>query len=209
MWTLTLTDTQHALLKRHLFPGDGLEAVALLLCGRAVSGDRMRLIAHDTHLVPYAACRRMKASVTCQPTDVLPKLLEQAAQTGLSLVKIHCHQRLDQFSEIDDASDRELLPSLEAWVPGPRGSAGVCWPTAASSRAASAAHGGFQMMDRVGVIGDDLVAWDLGRGPHEIQSMADASPRLWCGHVQSSSRASDRRRRLFRHGQCRDRPTCS
>ena len=32
--TLTLTSTQHAELHRHLFPDDGCEAVALILCGR-------------------------------------------------------------------------------------------------------------------------------------------------------------------------------
>lgn len=167
MWTsLTLNDAQHSLLKAHLFPGDGLEAVALLLCGRAASGDRMRLVLHEAHLVPYAACRRTEVSVTW-PTETLPGLLDRAARNGLSLIKIHGHQQLDRFSAMDDISDRELLPGLEAWARGPHGSAIMLAEGRVIARTVDP-EGGFRLVDRVSIVGDDLVSWDLDRRPQDV-----------------------------------------
>ena len=54
--TLALSGDQHERLKRFLFPGDGNEAVAILLCGRR-SGDRCyRLVVRDIHDIPYEDC---------------------------------------------------------------------------------------------------------------------------------------------------------
>src|SRR3990172_5172954 len=43
---LTMTADQHVELQKLLFPGDGLEAAALLLCGRRADGRRHRLLVH-------------------------------------------------------------------------------------------------------------------------------------------------------------------
>ena len=53
---LTLNGTQHAALKAHLFPGDGLEAAAFLLCGVRAGDRRTRLVAREVFPVPYSAC---------------------------------------------------------------------------------------------------------------------------------------------------------
>ena len=42
--TLSLTRGQHAELMAHLFPGDGLEAVAVALCGHRCGSDRHKLL---------------------------------------------------------------------------------------------------------------------------------------------------------------------
>jgi hypothetical protein len=39
-YAFRLTDQQHTTLQGHLFPGDGLEAAALVLCGRLKTRDR-------------------------------------------------------------------------------------------------------------------------------------------------------------------------
>jgi len=120
--SLTLTSGQHRQLAQHLFPGDGLEAVALLLCGRAGDGWRTRLVVNEIHLVPHGASVRSTTAVTW-PTALLEPLLEKAARKGKSIVKIHGHERLARFSDQDDRSDLELFPSLDCWAPGPHGSA--------------------------------------------------------------------------------------
>jgi hypothetical protein len=38
-YSFRLSGQHHRLLHEHLFPGDGLEAVAFVLCGRSRSGD--------------------------------------------------------------------------------------------------------------------------------------------------------------------------
>ena len=45
--TLALTGDQHEFLRRHLFPGDGNEAAAILLCGRRDGDRRKRLAVRD------------------------------------------------------------------------------------------------------------------------------------------------------------------
>ncbi len=55
---LTLTASLHERLHRHLFPCDGLEAAAILLCSRT-PGPRVRLLAQDAILVSYADCQRV------------------------------------------------------------------------------------------------------------------------------------------------------
>ena len=43
---LVLTDAIHTSLREHLFPGDGKEAAAILLCNR-YEGDSMKLLAKE------------------------------------------------------------------------------------------------------------------------------------------------------------------
>ena len=49
--TLTLTGRQHKQLRDDLFPGDGKEAVALLLCGYRGGERRHRLLVREVHRV--------------------------------------------------------------------------------------------------------------------------------------------------------------
>ena len=51
--SLTLTKNLHERLHAHLFPGDGLEAAAIILCARA-PGPRTRLLARDAIFVPVS-----------------------------------------------------------------------------------------------------------------------------------------------------------
>lgn len=123
--TLTLTEDQQVELRQHLFPGDGFEAVAFLACGRAAGTDRHRLVVRYLHLIPHAACERSRDRITWNAETIVP-LIEQAEIDGLSLVKVHSHpQGFPTFSEMDDASDAELLPTIRSWVEAdvPHGSA--------------------------------------------------------------------------------------
>jgi len=50
--TLSLTQAAHRQLLAHLFPGDGKEAAAVLVCTR-VPEPRVRLLVKDIVLVPH------------------------------------------------------------------------------------------------------------------------------------------------------------
>jgi hypothetical protein len=109
-----MTDRQHALLKQHLFPGDGFEAVALLLCGRArglPAAAVQRLVVHRVVVIPYTQCsERTPSRVMWQTHPYLLDLLVDAAKQGMAMVKIHSHPtNLETFSSTDDDSDRELF----------------------------------------------------------------------------------------------------
>lgn len=56
--SLRMTAQQHESLRQHLFPGDGLEAVAVALCGRTAALGVEVLLVHIIEFVPYSACKR-------------------------------------------------------------------------------------------------------------------------------------------------------
>jgi hypothetical protein len=112
--SVTMTEEQHRALCGHLFPGDGLEAVALLLCGRR-AGRRHRLLVREIIPIAHAECKRSADRVTWS-TEFLPALLERADKRDLSVLKIHSHAAYRQFSKIDDVADSALFPSLYGWL---------------------------------------------------------------------------------------------
>ena len=110
----------------HLLPGDGLEAVALAMCGRAVGPgpawpadlrvSRQALVVHRLVLVPYSRCERAENRVTW-PTDLLVPLLTEAARRNFAILKIHSHPGdYRRFSPVDDASDREFFGAVASWL---------------------------------------------------------------------------------------------
>lgn len=116
MVSLSLTEDQFAALQAHLFPGDGLEAVAFLACGRARGPDRERLVVREVLPIPHERCNRTPVFIQWNAEDI-ETLLYRAEIEGLSLVKVHSHPGgYPQFSEIDDASDAELLSTIRSWV---------------------------------------------------------------------------------------------
>jgi ThiF family/Prokaryotic homologs of the JAB domain len=117
--TLTLTSRQHEQLRGYLFPGDGKEAVALLLCGYRAGERRHRLLVREVHCVdPRGYSERSGTHVTWLPESVEP-LLERATRERLSVVKVHCHPNgYPRFSQTDDVGDTRLLPMLQGWVEG-------------------------------------------------------------------------------------------
>lgn len=68
---LRMTGHQHRLLKTHLFPADGNEAVAFAICGRR-SGDEVHaLCVRELHMVPHERCRdRSRNRVTWSTDEV-------------------------------------------------------------------------------------------------------------------------------------------
>lgn len=158
--TLTLTAGQHAELRAHLFPGDGLEAVGLLLCGRHATRDGHRLIVHRIVKVPYDLCSLRTPDRVTWSTEQLPSLLAEAGKRGWALVKIHGHSAFPHFSSFDDIADRELFPSVHSWVEdaGPHGSAIMMEDGRVFGRAFHA-DGEETPFSMVNVVGDDLTFW--------------------------------------------------
>ena len=114
--SLSLTGDQHDRLQGHLFPGDGLEAVAFLACGRASGADRHRLVVRRVECIPHEQCTRRRDRVTWN-AEAIEDLLNLAEVEGLSLIKVHSHPGgYPQFSRVDDSSDSELLPTIRSWV---------------------------------------------------------------------------------------------
>lgn len=109
--TLVLPGSSHRALTQHLFPGDGKEAAAILLCSR-FEGDGLKLLLRGVLLVPHEKCRRTPVSLTW-PGDYLDQALEAAKQEDLSILLLHSHPTgAYGFSAVDDESDQDAVRAL-------------------------------------------------------------------------------------------------
>ncbi|MBS0248417.1 MAG: ThiF family adenylyltransferase [Proteobacteria bacterium] len=167
--TLALSGDQHAELRRHLFPGDGEEAVAILLCGRRDGDRRHRLVAQRVLGVPYEVCDRTPERVTW-PTDAIAHLLDEAAAKGLSVVKVHSHPTgYPRFSETDDTADARLFPAVHGWVEGSLVHASaVMLPGGEMFGRTVAADGSVEPIHLIAVAGDDLHFWFANAGARDL-----------------------------------------
>lgn len=120
---LTITNADHRKLRNHLFPGDGLEAAAILLCART-PGPRVRLLAKEVLLVPHSACKERRSDYLVWPGSAIEEAIDLAEADGLSLILTHSHPAgLFGFSRQDDRSDLATMPSIFQALGGLHGTA--------------------------------------------------------------------------------------
>lgn len=169
--TLAFSGDQHEHLKNFLFPGDGKEAVALLLCGSRDGDRRHRLTVREIHDVPYEHCAVRTASRVTWSPDYIDDILERAAGQRLSVVKVHSHPNgYAAFSSTDDNSDAQILPMIRGWVEGDllHGSAVMLPDGQMFGRMLRG--DAFESIDCISVAGDDLHFWYANAGSVEMPS---------------------------------------
>ena len=198
--TLRLTGRQRAALAAHLFPGDGCEAVAFVLCGRRRGAPREVLVGHEVRPVPHEACPVRTPTRVEWPTSELAAALERAAAEGLALVKVHSHPTGHRaFSSFDDASDRSAFRFVHGWLGETQGDAphasAVMLPDGALIARTVGVDGSFRAIGRVAVVGDDLDVYDLDADAAEVSGAT--FPAFALRHVQAFGRGTfERLRRL-------------
>jgi len=169
--TLAFSGDQHEHLKNFLFPDDGKEAVALLLCGRRDGDRRHRLTVREIHEIPFEYCPvRTTTRVTWSP-DYIDTILERAAAHSLSVIKVHSHPNgYAAFSITDDEGDERLLPMIRGWIEADllHGSAVMLPSGEMFGRILRGA--GFEPIDCISVAGDDLHFWYPNAGSEQTPS---------------------------------------
>ena len=168
--SMALSAPQHAALRAHLFPGDGKEAAAILLCSRVI-GLRIKLMVREQILVPHAHCERHHDYLDW-PGDYVEQALEQAEQDDLSIVLLHSHPGgLFAFSQADQGSDAQVMPAIFAGRPKRykdknwHGSAIMLGDGAMRVKLYDESHQSLEV-EVVGVFGDDLrFFWNPDRFP--------------------------------------------
>lgn len=159
--SLRMTGKQHSALQNHLFPGDGLEAVAVGVCGRHRGDHGHVLTLQDIVHIPYDQCRRTDLDVTWS-TSQLEKLLVRAIERDLAVAKFHCHPGgFARFSETDDKADADLFGSVHGWTDGvdPHVSV-VMLPGGRMFGRAIHTDGRFERLRRIAIAGDDIRFFD-------------------------------------------------
>lgn len=156
--TLALAGVTHEALRAHLFPGDGNEAAAILVC--ASSPDpRCRLVVRQAILVPHDACSVRAPDAIVWPGSYIEDAIDVAEPEALAILLLHSHPGgwLD-FSHIDDASDAAVLPGLFEAFGACHGSA-VMTPDGAIRARLYSPDMRFAPVDLITVAGDDILYW--------------------------------------------------
>lgn len=178
--TLTLNAIQYAKLQAHLFPGDGCEVVAIILCGRRAGERRHRLVAREVHPIPYDQCYARTPQRVTWPTDAIASLLDHAETRGLTVVKVHSHTSgYERFSATDDDGDRRLMPVIRDWFDiDLHHASAVMLPDGRMFGRYLTGEGRFQPLAHINVAGDDLLFWYAGEHAGE-------TPNFAASHVQA------------------------
>ena len=172
-YSLRMTGAQHQALRSHLFPGDGLEAVALLLCGRASGIHQHVLSVREVVHVPLDQCQRHPDRITW-PTTFVDPLLTRCYNKGQAIVKVHCHPGdYRQFSTVDDESDRRLFSSVASLLDDGLAHASVIMLPDGScfGRVLDSDGGPLAPLSSIMAVGDDLLIWPDG-GPANVRAFA-------------------------------------
>lgn len=169
---LRISGDHHRALRAHLFPGDELEAAALLLCGQRRGTERTILTAAEFFPVPYEACTERKPDRLSWKTEAIIPALERAAKRNYSVVKIHSHPTaFGSFSSLDDDSDSRLFPSVFGWIDGVPHASAVMLPGGRMFGRTVDDRGRFGPLDSIAIADSDLHFWHLQN--HDIRAAFD------------------------------------
>lgn len=173
-YQLRFTGQQVADLYAHLFPGDGNEAVALVLCGRLQEDNTHILCAHRVLYIPHDKCHERGPLVVRWPAELGRSIYEEAMRKHMAVLKVHSHLGYyRQFSEVDDQSDLDLFSSLHGWTnDGMPHASAVMLPNKEIFARVVTADLRFAPVDRVLVAGDDISFFDFDP-PHRAVAAKD------------------------------------
>ena len=158
---LRIQGRHYNMLKNHLFPGDGKEAVAVLLCGRHETDEASILLSHQIVLIPHEECERDENFVKWKTERVI-SFLEEVEKRNFAIVKIHSHPTgYPKFSEVDDESDAAFFPAAFSWseTENVHGST-VMLPGGKIFGRVYHRNNSSEPIDRVSVAGNEILTWD-------------------------------------------------
>ena len=156
--SLTLTKCQHEELRGMLFPGDGLESAAILIC-RYTGPKRERLIVADILNVPDSACATRKRDFVSWPGSSIEEAIDKAEQHADAIILTHSHPGgWLKFSKVDDASDRLTMPGLFAAIEAddPYHGSAIMTPDGAMKIRIYDETGGLQEISQVWRVGQNI-----------------------------------------------------
>lgn len=109
---LRICEEDFDVIRKHLFPEDGKEAIAFALCGRAQAEDRLIFTVKEILTIPYERCEREEDYLHWKTEDVLP-IMNKAMNQHMAIMRIHSHPGgWPHFSKFDLATDEEFFGSL-------------------------------------------------------------------------------------------------
>jgi len=116
-YMLKMAGIHYDALRKHLYPGDGFEAVSIALCSRSCFDTSTYFYVYKVQNIPYEDCTIRENGFLFWRTQIILPLLIEAEKKNLSVMKIHSHPSgYSQFSETDNNSDLDLFTSVLGWT---------------------------------------------------------------------------------------------
>jgi hypothetical protein len=172
-------------LRQHLFPGDGLEAAALLLCAQV--GERWKkLLGREIVAVPHNRCVRTRDFLTW-PGEYVEAAIDKAALRNDAVIAVHSHPGgLYTFSSADDESDVVLMGALQHGTDQIAGSAIMIPGGALRARVYDGGRAAVPV-DLVMTVGNDIRTWwndgATAQGPSSPAMAFTGEMRAWLGRM--------------------------
>ena len=165
-YALRFTHGQHQQLRAHLFPGDGKEAVAILLCGKRAGASRHILTVREIHPVPYEQCLERTPTHVKWSTDIIDSLLPSVIGNDFCIVKVHSHVTdWRYFSDTDNSSDEMIFGSIANLLGDAARNASVVMLPSGEMFGRAIVDGKIgELLSSIMVVGDDLHIWQPYRG---------------------------------------------
>lgn len=159
-YQLRIQGRHYTAIKNHLFPGDGKEAVAVLLCGRHEVEGLSVLLSHKIILIPHEECERDEQFVKWKTERLLP-FFEEAEKKNFALVKMHSHPTgYPKFSRIDDESDSTFFPAAFSWSETESVHAStIMLPDGKIFGRVFFKNGSMRPLDKISVAGEGIKIW--------------------------------------------------
>ncbi len=155
--TLVIPQKVAEQLRQHLFPGDDMEAAALLLCAQT-GQRRTKLLGREVIPVPHASCARSRDFITW-PGEYVETAIDRATSWGDVVIAVHSHPGgWYAFSNVDDESDRVLMSALRHGTERMAGSA-IMIPSGAMRARVYESDQAATPIDLVLTVGSNIQSW--------------------------------------------------
>lgn len=159
---LRIAGVHYEIMQKHLYPGDGKEAIAIALCGRLKKENEIIFLIHKIFPIPYEDCTERDELFLDWKTDKIQPILEEAEKNSYSVLKIHSHPTgIDSFSKTDDKSDIKFFKSVLGWtLDVDHHLSCIMLPGGIIIGRSIDENLSFSDLDKITVIGDDFVTWE-------------------------------------------------
>ena len=161
--SLTLQESTYKALKQHLYPGDALEATAIMLCHIGKGKNGSRLMVKEVIQIPACKYKKQTSDYLSWPFGeyMTAENISRIDKNGLSIFTIHSHPGgYDKFSLTDNKNDKKLFHSVCGWFDDarPNGSS-IMLPDGGIKARTCDCNGKFSPIGSVSVVGENIKIW--------------------------------------------------
>ena len=161
--SLVLKESTFEALKKHLYPGDGLESAAIMLCHSGRGKDSYRLMVKEVMEIPSHEYQKQTSTYISWPFAKYmdAEKITRIDRDGLSVFTIHSHPGgFDDFSAIDNENDKKLFGSVCGWFDDDRlNGSSIMLPDGSIKARICSQNGKFFPVGSVSVAGEDIRFW--------------------------------------------------